>query len=209
MPTVFFSHVYGTMQRLESSTVTGRNGDAAITRLSYDGIGQLTGIVAPDGSAAILGYDDAHRLRSLSDGVGNQVRLDLDGMGNITREELRNHSGELIQARTSVFDALSRLESIQSDPQASATTYQYDRGGNLRTVTDALGRVTTAEFDNLERVAKVNLPPAMPGKSAPSVSKWLRSSRPDNQRYRPAQTDDPLYAGRIRASNGDEQPGYR
>jgi RHS repeat-associated protein len=62
----------------------------------------------------------------------------------------------------------NRLASIQRGKQ-QATSLQYDRGGNLRAVIDPLGRVTTAEFDKLDRMAKAVLPPAAPGKPATST----------------------------------------
>ena len=161
--------VYGARGRIDSSTTVGSKGGKEMTLYSYDEVGQLTGIVAPDGSTVILAYDEAHRLISLTDGAGNQVQLTLDNAGNVTREELRNASGALVKVSNSAFDALNRLESVQRGMQ-QASTLQYDRGGNVRSETDPLGRVTTAEFDNLDRLTKAVQPPALAGKPATTTS---------------------------------------
>lgn len=160
---------YGANQRIESVTLTGNNGAAETTGYSYDSAGQLTRITAPYGSSVTLAYDGAHRLHSISDVVGNRVQLTLDGMGNVIREELRNGAGELIKVSNSTFDALNRLASIQHNQQSPPTFLQYDRGGNLRTVTDALGRITTAEFDNLDRMVKASHSPTVPGMATTSI----------------------------------------
>ncbi|WP_426211239.1 RHS repeat-associated core domain-containing protein [Massilia sp. TWP1-3-3] len=162
--------VYGAGQRLDSSTVAGSKGGVETTRYSYDAAGQLKSVLSPDGSTVTLAYDNAHRLTSLRDGAGNQVQLTLDKMGNVTQQELRNSSGAQVMVGNRAFDALNRLASIQRGQQTAATTLQYDRGGNLRALTDALGRVTTAEFDNLDRLAKAALPPAAAGKPVTATS---------------------------------------
>ena len=156
--------VYGARQRIESATVAGSQGGNEITRYSYDHAGQLTGIAAPDGTTVTLAYDDAHRVTALTDGVGNQVTLTLDNMGNVTREELCDAAGALVKVRNQAFDALNRLATLQRGTQ-QATALQYGRGGNLRAVTDPLDRITTAQFDHLDRMTQAVLPPASPGKT--------------------------------------------
>ncbi len=160
---------YDGMQRLASNIFHGNSGGAEASNYAYDAAGQLTRIVAPDGTTLIMEYDDAHRLVGVSDGIGNRVRLTLDGMGNITRKELRNRAGALVSASDSAFDALSRLASWQQGTQSPATTFEYDRAGNATSVKDALGRVTRAATDNLDRMTKMTLPPPAAGKPASDI----------------------------------------
>lgn len=154
---------YGTKQSLISSMIKNGKGGTETTQYSYDDVGQLTRLKAPDGSTVTFGYDDAHRLTSLRDGAGNRVQLTPDDMGNVTRRELRNAAGDLVRTNTRSFDALNRLESIRHE-QISKTSYQYDRTGNMTGLKDSLGRVSTSEFDNLDRMTKAILPPAGQGK---------------------------------------------
>jgi len=60
--------------------------------------------------------------------------------------------------------------SDSSTSQSPAISYQYDRGGNLKTITDAIGRVTTREFDNLDRLVKETLPSAAPGRPRTTIN---------------------------------------
>lgn len=108
-------------------------------------------------------------MTSLSDGAGNRVQLTLDSMGNVTRQETRNSAGALISESNRAFDALNRLASVQRDTLSPAMTFQYDRGGNLTALTDALGRITTSEFDNLDRKTKDVLPLAAPTKPGTTI----------------------------------------
>ena len=160
---------YGTGRRIVSSTLEDGKGGAEATLYAYDDAGQLTGITSPDGATLTLSYDDAHRLTGASDGAGNRLSLTLDNMGNATREQLRNAAGDLVRESISAFDALSRLASVQEGSQSPATTFLYDRSGNLTAMRDALGRIIKNQFDNLDRMEKTALPPAAPGKPATTI----------------------------------------
>ncbi len=155
---------YDAKQRITSSTLHGNSGGSEVFSYSYDPVGQLTRIVSPDGTAMTLEYDQAHRLTGLSDASGNRVQLTLDGIGNVTRHETRNGAGALVVAYNSAFDALGRLASLQRGEQTPEITFQYDQGGNLKSIKDALDRITTNEVDNLDRTTKTTLPAAGVGK---------------------------------------------
>lgn len=161
---------YGAFQRVVSSSLESSSGATETTKYSYDNVGQLARLVQPDGSTTTFDYDEAHRLSGVRDGMGNRVKLTLDQMGNVTRQENFNAAGALVRASSRAFDALNRLASSQRGLQSAATTYQYDRGGNLTAVRDPLGRVTTAEFDNLDRMTKTVLPMGALGKYLSAIS---------------------------------------
>ena len=167
---VVVSVTYDARQHITATTQDSGSGGSETTQYAYDKVGQLTGIVAPDGSSMTLGYDDAHRVTSLTDGAGNRMQLTLDNVGNVTRQEVRNATAQLVSAEHRSFDALSRLASAQREAQASSETYQYDRKGNLTTIKDPVGRVTTQAFDNLDRMAKITLPSAAPGQPAGTIT---------------------------------------
>jgi RHS repeat-associated protein len=160
---------YGPRQRLATSTVTDSGGTSESTRYTYDDAGQLTRVVAPDGSATEYSYDAAHRLTGLRDGAGNTIHLDLDNMGNVIRQEVRGAAGELVTSAQRTYDALNRLQKAQRDAGDAGTSFAYDRGGNLTALTDPLGRVTTQSFDNFDRVLAQALPAATPGAAAPVI----------------------------------------
>lgn len=162
--------VYDGRQRITSRTIEDGKGGAEASHFAYDDAGQLTRITFPDGAALTWGYDDAHRMTSMKDGAGNGVHMTLDGMGNVTRQEVRNAKGELVRENNFAFDALSRLASVRRSLQSPATTYQYDRVGNLTTIMDALGRVTSRRFDNLGRLVRETMPQPASGVPAPTIA---------------------------------------
>jgi YD repeat-containing protein len=160
---------YGPRQLLASSSVEDGSGVSEITRYQYDDAGQLTGVVAPDGSSIIYAYDAAHRLTDLRDSMGNRVHFSLDNMGNVIHREVRGVGGELVTRMQRTYDALSRLEREQRDDDDAGISYAYDRGGNLTAMTDQLGRVTMQVFDSFDRVIAQSLPPAAPGASPSAI----------------------------------------
>jgi RHS repeat-associated protein len=158
---------YGPRRQLAARTVEDSSGLAQTTRYYYDDAGQLTRVVAPDGSSIEYVYDAAHRLTELRDGSGNSVHFTLDNLGNVIRQETRGPRGEVVTTTQRTFDALSRLQKEQRDDQDPGTRYAYDRSGNLTTITDPLGRMTAQAFDAFDRVTAQTLPAPAAGAAAP------------------------------------------
>jgi RHS repeat-associated protein len=161
--------VYGPRRRLVARTVEDSTGLAETTRYQYDDAGQLTRVTAADGSSVEYGYDAAHRLTDLRDGIGNTAHFSLDNMGNVIRQEVRGADGELVATTQRSYDALNRLQKEQRDDQDPGNSYTYDPGGNLTTITDPLGRITSQVFDGFDRVLKQTLPAPAPSAAAPEI----------------------------------------
>lgn len=89
-----------------SSTTTG----SATTSYTYDYVGQLTRVTLPDGSTVNYGYDEARRLVTVSDALGNSIGYTLDKLGNRTGEDVRDVGGTLARQVARVFDNLGRLQ---------------------------------------------------------------------------------------------------
>ena len=131
-----------------------RSAGGETTSYSYDGVGNLTGVTLPGGAVYTYSYDAAHRLTRISDLMGNKLVYTLDVAGNRTKEQLFDSTGTLVQTRSRVFDALSRLyQDIGAVNQT--TVYTYDKVGNLTTVTDPLNRLTSNTYDALNRLNQV------------------------------------------------------
>lgn len=137
--------------------LTSRDAGGEITRYTYDGVGQLTSVSLPNGASYSYTYDAAHRLTRISDAQNNALVYTLDNAGNRTKEQLIDAAGNIIQIRSRVFDALSRL---QQDIGAvnQTTTYTYDANGNLTGITDPLNRQTANTYDALNRLNRVTNP---------------------------------------------------
>jgi YD repeat-containing protein len=146
------SLAYDARQRLVSRSVGGE-----MTSYAYDGVGQMTQVTLPDGSALNYSYDAAHRLTGMSDSLGNRIAYALDAMGNRTQEQVFDPTNTLARTRSRVFDNLNRL-SQEVGAQSQTTQYAYDTQGNVTSVTDPLNHATTNQYDALNRLIKVTDP---------------------------------------------------
>jgi len=146
------TRAYDARQRLTSRSEGGET-----TLYAYDGVGQLTRITLPDGSALDYTYDAAHRLTRIADNLGNRIDYTLDAMGNRTREDIRDASGALAQTQSRVYSALNRLAQ-DIGAYGQATSYGYDAQGNLTSITDPLGRLSTQRYDALNRLVAMTDP---------------------------------------------------
>lgn len=123
------------------TTVTAPGG--AITQYSYDASNLITGITSAIGSTTVNSYDSARRVTKQATAAGDlTISYGSDGMttttspgGRVTQETYRG--GQLIKRTTGA-----------GTPQAATWTYAYDPSTFARTtVTDPLGRTTSATYD--------------------------------------------------------------
>jgi YD repeat-containing protein len=143
---------YDARPRLKTRTVGSET-----TSYDYDGVGQLTKVTLPDGSFLSYTYDAAHRLTDISDNLGNRIAYTLDAMGNRTQDRIFDPANQLAQTRSRVFNNLNRL--FQELGATSQTTeYAYDNQGNVLTVKDPLNRITSNQYDALNRLKQVTSP---------------------------------------------------
>lgn len=108
-------------------TVTTTDPNGHVTDKTADYFGNLAQTVEYDGANAYTtsyGYDDAGRLKTLT-----------DSLGNVT---------------SNFYDQLGRKTS-STDPDAGATSYLYDNNGNLTQTTDARNQVVVRAYDALNR----------------------------------------------------------
>ena len=94
-------------QRLKSSTTAGLT-----TSYDYWPTGLLKAVTLPDASSVNYGYDDAHRLTSITDNLGNKITYTLDNSGNRIGENVTDPAGRLAKTLTRVPDALNRIQQV-------------------------------------------------------------------------------------------------
>ena len=94
-------------QRLKSTTTAG-------TTFTFDywPSGLLKRVTRPDTGSLNYGYDDARRLTSISDGLGNSITYTLDDSGNRIAENVTDPSGKLAKTLSRVPDPLQRIQQI-------------------------------------------------------------------------------------------------
>ncbi len=112
------------------------------TTFEYDPVGRTTKTTNPDSSRGLACYDDwgtvsidanNHRRRSVQDAYGRVITV-------------QEYSGTYTTCNTSVGSPYS------------TTTYAYDVLGNLKTLTDAKGNVSTMTYDTLSRKTAMHDP---------------------------------------------------
>ncbi|MBL0141790.1 MAG: RHS repeat protein [Betaproteobacteria bacterium] len=151
---------YGPRGWLRSRAVGSIATGFETTTYDHDFTGQLVKVTLPDASFIEYGYDDAHRLVSMRDGLGNRIAYTLDGAGNRTAEQAYDVGNTLARAHTREFDSLGRLyRDIGGTTPASQVTQQgYDANNNLVSTLDPLGRTTAQLYDARDHLTEVRDP---------------------------------------------------
>ncbi|MGS1319659.1 RHS repeat-associated core domain-containing protein [Stenotrophomonas geniculata] len=138
-----------------SITVRGSStAEDRVTQLSYWPTGQVQKITEPDGSSVSYVYDAALRLTDIEDNAGNTIHYTLDNAGNRLKEDTLDTGGTLRRTLARTFNTLGQLTALK-DAGNHATGFAYDANGNPQTVTDALQRVTSQQYDPLNRLAQI------------------------------------------------------
>jgi RHS repeat-associated protein len=152
---VVTSMTYDARQRLLTTTI-----GAETTSYSYWPTGLLKKVTRPDNSYLLYTYDNAHRLTRVEDGDGNREEYVLDAKGNRTSTSNYDPSNALAQSRGQVFNSLNQLWKHLNSAGGVMNVLVYDSNGNIDSDSAALGRVTSNEYDALNRLAQVTDPSA-------------------------------------------------
>jgi YD repeat-containing protein len=130
------------------------------TSYEYWPTGLLKKVTMPDASFVSYTYDAAHRLTVITDGLGNHINYTLDAMGNRTATATYDPLNVLSTAQSKVFNTLGQLsQQIGAAGTAAVTTaFGYDNNGNQTTINAPLGRNTTNQYDELNRLKQVTDP---------------------------------------------------
>lgn len=126
--------------------------DAANVGLSFqvDALGQPVAFAAESGSPTRVEYARTGEVVAVVDSLGRRTTLEYDAASRLIRR--RDPAGQRVDI---VYDALDRI--VQVADASGVATYRYDPNGNLRSVTDQLGRITTYDYDVMDRrIAKTD-----------------------------------------------------
>jgi RHS repeat-associated protein len=133
-----------------SSSVLATSAGNLTTSFTYDSAGNLTKATLPDNSYLSYGYDNAHRVTSITNALGESKGITYDSAGDVTQELWKNASNVTKRQHTATYDALGRM--LTSVGGASQTTsYAYDSNSNVQKITDPLSNVTYISSDQLNR----------------------------------------------------------
>lgn len=153
------AYVYDGLGRVQTVTVQHPSNSAlnATTTITYDAIGQVTGVTLPSTDTLIMDYDAAGRLTSMRAASGERWDYAYDAMGNVTRETVRRGDATISRRITRAFDELGRMIQEAAGYRHSASL-AYDKVDNLTATTTPSGHTTTAAFDPLNRVVSTVAP---------------------------------------------------
>lgn len=143
---------------LSATKVRGSNSasesDDRITRLEYWPTGLVRKVIQSDGAFTTYGYDAGHRLTTIGDNDGNTITYILDGAGNRLQEDTHGADEVLRRTLSRLYNQLGQLVT-EADAGYNPTDFTYDPNGNLRTVTDPLGRAMSSNYDPLNRLVRI------------------------------------------------------
>jgi YD repeat-containing protein len=135
-----------------SSSVVATSAGNLTTSFTYDSAGNLTKKTLPDNSYLAYGYDNAHRVTSITNALSESQGITYDSAGDVTQTLWKNASSVTKRQHTATFDALGRIKTDVGGVSQS-TAFTYDSNGNALTITDPRGYVTTQTFDQLNRLS--------------------------------------------------------
>ncbi|ERN39815.1 RHS repeat-associated core domain protein [Rubidibacter lacunae KORDI 51-2] len=129
-----------------------------VTVTEYDAVGNVTAIFDPVGNETRFVYDDRDRLTSIADPLGQVTRYEYDDAGNLIavvepRSVLDPNTQEESIATTFIYDGLNRQIGLQN-ALGHITTAEYDDAGNLTKFTDEEGRIARYEYDRRNLLTK-------------------------------------------------------
>ncbi len=110
-----------------------------VTSFTYDSLGQRTTMTDAAGSSWSFDYDVLGRLEQITDPLGHVQWVEYDAAGHLLRV-IQNYDLGYSQNAQNVYNI--------------TTEFDYDQVGNLLSVTDSLGRVTTYAFDDADRLVQ-------------------------------------------------------
>jgi RHS repeat-associated protein len=150
---------YDGLGRVQTVTVRHPSNSAlnATTTMSYDVVGNVTGVSLPSTDILIMDYDAAGRLASMRAASGERWDYSYDAMGNIAAETVKRTDGGTARRVTRAFDELGRVLRETAGVGHTAR-WSYDKVGNVISAISPNGHATTAAFDPLDRVVATVAP---------------------------------------------------
>jgi RHS repeat-associated protein len=158
----------------EGTLTSATDGNARTTTYGYDDFKRLTEVVRPGAVTTTFGYDNQDRLTNITDpnlgvtqvlydDLGNRVRIDSPDTGSTVSEfDSAGNRTRVIDAMgqetTYTYDPGNRLKTVTRQDPADDELYTYDtclKGvGKICSSTLGIGEFINYEYDGLGRIAK-------------------------------------------------------
>lgn len=136
--------------------LTSRSVFYATELWAYAPTGLLTEYTPPNGNYLpyTYEYDGAHRLKAITDPVGQRIEYTLDRAGNVEQVDLLDRDGTLARQSRIEHDKLGRPWK-RRDAAGNVTEFQHDALGRLNRLIDARSEVTEYRWDALGRLEEI------------------------------------------------------
>ncbi|WP_299695392.1 FG-GAP-like repeat-containing protein [uncultured Tateyamaria sp.] len=138
------------------------DGEAGARTFVYEADGKLASRSDENGNETAFSYNASRNLGQITYADGSVTGMTYDATGNVTSIAEAQGTGIERQVQRT-YDALNRVLTVEitaADGQQidGVTSYTYLPAGNLATVTDETGLVTTMGYDGLERLVSLDDP---------------------------------------------------
>jgi YD repeat-containing protein len=120
------------------------------TTMFYDAAGRVTSRTDPLGHSTKYQYNNLNQITQVTDSLQGITTLTYDSNGNLltVQDAKQQGSGNKI---VYAYNNMDRLQT-RTDPLLRLESYSYDPNGNVTTFTDRRGKVTTLQYDGLDRL---------------------------------------------------------
>jgi YD repeat-containing protein len=123
-----------------------------VTTNSYDGWGNLLSVEDAENNVISYTYDDRGNLTSITPPQTKETRAEYDALGNLIRviDGLGNETTYTYNATGEILSE-SMIVSTASGMRTQTTKWEYNKEGNVLSLTDAENNITKFEYDKMGR----------------------------------------------------------
>ena len=124
--------------------------DATTNLYSYNSQGNVIKFTDGRSNSTTYSFDALNRETGSTDALNDITTITLDAAGNVTEVQAPTPAGQTARTTTYAYDSMNRLGTV-TDALGQQTIIGHDSDGNVTTVKDPLGRITTTQFDQMDR----------------------------------------------------------
>jgi RHS repeat-associated protein len=123
------------------------------TSIFYDGAGRMASTTDPLGHNVKYQYNNLNQITQMTDPLQGITSLSYDANGNLLTVQDAKQQGTGNKT-TYAYNNMDRVQT-RTDQLSRQESFSYDLNGNLSSFTDRRGKVTTLQYDGLNRNAFV------------------------------------------------------